>query len=72
MERFCSTPRMAAWFSVSDMKLLREWLLMQREATMCSSAYTAPGSSPSDVFQQFTDLIGDTAAMPYWASALVL
>ncbi|GLJ25744.1 hypothetical protein SUGI_0492960 [Cryptomeria japonica] len=50
MERFCSTPRMVAWFLISDTKLLREWLcypyhdsrLMQREATMCSSMYIAP------------------------------
>ncbi|GLJ27430.1 hypothetical protein SUGI_0538560 [Cryptomeria japonica] len=77
MERFCSTTYMAAWFSVSDMKLLREWLCYLyhdsnpvREATMCSSAYTALGSYPLDVVQQFADLIGHTAAMPYWASGM--
>ncbi|GLJ27449.1 hypothetical protein SUGI_0538800 [Cryptomeria japonica] len=31
---------------------------MQREATLCSSVYTAPCSSPLDVVQQFTDFIG--------------
>ncbi|GLJ41772.1 hypothetical protein SUGI_0864530 [Cryptomeria japonica] len=77
-ERFCSTPHMVAWFSVSDTKLLGKWQcylyhdfgLMQREATMCSSAYIAPGSSRLDVVQQFTDLIGHTTAMPYWASGM--
>ncbi|GLJ50496.1 hypothetical protein SUGI_1075920 [Cryptomeria japonica] len=28
------------------------------------------GLSPSDVVQQFTDLIGHTTAMPYWASGM--